>query len=161
MPHAITAKNYPEFLLQYADKKYFLDLVDAMLECPYRLGFDNANYADTQSAVWATHAWVNPKTGTTILEEFIERHVTDSRVAAKILQAKNLIHDRFEVLKNNGNRVVTARAGGSGATCRIAMGSGMAYALDKGSAFIGLIHPWGADGTHKAVGLWMIVRPDK
>lgn len=152
----ITPDNYPQYLIEYAYKVNESFPFEAMTECPYNFDTKNHDYADMQEMVWFTHARVNPRTGLTMLEEFLKKYVKDKKTAAKILQAKNLIHDKFEALENTDG-IITVRAAKDGAVYRVKGGRSPGLFVRAGSRFLTIIHPWNKDGTYKFAGSLMLV----
>lgn len=77
-------------------------------------------------------------------------------MAAKILQAKNIIHDEFEALENEDG-IITVRAAKDGTVYRVKAGRSPGFIVRAGDHFLAVIHPWDKDGTYKFAGSLMLV----
>ena len=143
-------------VIQYANQHHFDILVKTIDTCPHDFHKYDKNYADMQKMVWVTHAWVNPQTGRTILEEFTDRYVTNKKLATKLYQVRNIIFDEFEVIDGNTDpHILTLRAS-DGATYRLK--TKHVYKFGETGKIVTAIHPWYTDGSYKAAGVINPVR---
>ena len=148
----ITERNLPEKVLDYADKHYALATFEAIVNCPYDLEKYGDDYADMQSLVWATHAWVNPKTGQTILEEYADKHVKDKKMAARIAKVRNIVFDEFEVVDDNDDDFIVSVRDSKGAAYRFKTKHIYKLMFIKAGRIAAAIHPWYDNGIYKAAG---------
>lgn len=139
-------------LIEYVGREYGSELADCYDQCPYSMDFeDSLKYK--QAVIWFAFDRIDPRTGVTILDEFVDRFVEDEGLAAKLLQSKLLFYGDFEVLDKDDRNIVTMRDEKSGRTYRVMVTEKTASRLTRGSHILGRIHPWHADGTHKTCGI--------
>ena len=146
----VTEENFLDRLLNFALWNYDDVITKAIPEYPYTINDDNEERRYSQVSIWFACKQVNPRTGTTILDEFVERFVDDGDLAPKLLQAKEMAYDRFVVLHMDAKTITAASTSGGG-MYRIRLLPEI-EALEEGSFFTGLMHPWDADGTHTMCG---------
>ena len=163
----ITEGNFEQHVYDYALSVYGDSMAEWCGDCPYNLDFGNDLLSYKQFATWFAFKRVRPETGDTILDEFVGKFVADGRLAAKILQMKDLFHDIFHVLETKGRkinmpgdngeirqyRVIVARASGRRRTYRIMATKKAADMYRAGTVFTGLVHPWLENGTHRTCGI--------
>lgn len=118
--------------------------------CPYYIkNLDDDVLVFKQHMTWFLAEWINPATGTTIVEEFVKETVMDKEAADTILSLTELFFDRFEVREHRGNDII-AYGTGTRKTYRIATSSGSSM-YPIGSRFEGRIHPY--EGKYKMCGI--------
>ncbi len=169
----ITEGNLEQHVHDYALAVYGDTMADWCGKCPYSLEFDDDLLAYKQFITWFAYKQIRPETGETVLDEFVERFVRDEKLAAKILQIKDLFYDAFHVLETKGKkirvigddneirmyRVIVARAEKRRRTYKIMVSKMAADRYTRGTTIFGLIHPWMKNGTHKACGILTVVMP--
>lgn len=140
-PHIVDKKaTVFEALVRYALSKYGDEYYDISSDCPYetRMGGDRAFL---QEVSWFVYEWINPQTGTTILEEFVAEKSSNAEQAARILLRKNVTHDKFEVVEDaDAKGIITVRASSNGREYKMVAPKPLErYA--NGTEFLGRIHP--------------------
>ena len=125
----------------YAIAKYRNEFEAERKDCPYNTtSLDDDTLVFKQHMTWFLAEWINPATGTTIVEEFVKETVTDKKVANMLLQFTELFFDRLEVLEHRGSDII-AYGTGTRKTYRIATAAGSSF-YPIGSRFEGRIHPY-------------------
>lgn len=140
-----------EALVRYALSRYADEYDEVSSDCPYetRMGGDRAFL---QEVSWFVYEWINPGTGTTILEEFVAEKVGNEERAARILLRKNVTYDRFTVVKDADTKgIITVRASDTGEEYRMVVPR-PPERYTNGTEFLGRIHPRDGD-TYMACGI--------
>ena len=130
-----------EAMIAYVMAKYRNEFEAERKDCPYntaRLNDDTLVFK--QHMTWFLAEWINPVTGTTIVEEFVKETVHDKEVANMLLQFTELFFDRFVVTEHRGNDIM-AYGTGTRKTYRIATAAGSSF-YPIGTRFEGRIHPY-------------------
>ena len=147
----ITEANYPTKLLEYATTHHVDAYISNMAEPPHSLKSYDDSYDDMQFMVWLTHAWINPKTGSTIFEEFTKKYVKNERLATKLAKVRHIVFDEFEVIDDDDDFIVTVKDS-KGATYRFKTKHIYKLMFINAGRIAAAIHPWYANGVYKAAG---------
>lgn len=149
----VTEENFFELLAAYAEERYGSRLPYLYRNCPYNLDLHNGEFVYKQVLTWVMLQWINPETGRTVIDEFVERHVHDKELAARLLKVKEIVHDTFQVLNaKDKNGMIVARAESTGKTYQVyVIGSPELYV--EGRYFSGIIHPFYDRGFWRTNGI--------
>ena len=153
MASKITESNFPQKLFEYATNHHAMAMVDAISDYPHELEKHGAVYSETQFMVWLTHAWINPKTGSTILEEFAKKYVKNEKLAAKLAKVRHIVFDEFEVIDDNDDDFIVTVRNGRGDTYRFKTKHIYKLMFINAGRIAAAIHPWYANGIYKAAGM--------
>ena len=139
-----------EAMTAYAIAKYRNEFETERKDCPYDTrNLGNDTFVFKQHMTWFLAEWINPATGTTIVEEFVKETVTDRKVANMLLQFTELFFDRFVVKEHRGSDII-AYGTGTRRTYRIVTAAGNSF-YPIGTKFEGRIHPY--EGKYKTCGI--------
>ncbi len=97
----INDSNCKQFVFDYGEKNYMAELIDAMKLFPYDNSGLSVELAFKNSVEWFLYEWVNPKTGKTIVMEFVEKFNVQEPLKSKMLQMEKPWHSKFRVLEKN------------------------------------------------------------
>lgn len=149
----VTEANYPEQVLIYATEHYPVVVLRAPDMCPYDLARHGESYAGVQAMVWATHAWISPDTGRTIMEEFADERVKNEKLAARLSRVREIVFDEFSLIDGGDADIVRVRAESGGAEYEFRTKSVYKVLFMRVGRIAAAIHPWYKDGTYKPAGL--------
>lgn len=139
-----------EAMTAYAIAKYRNEFEVERKGCPYNTkNLDDDMLVFKQHMTWFLAEWINPVTGTTIVEEFVKETVIDKKVANMLLSLTELFFDRFKVKEHRGNDII-AYGAGTRKTYRITTAAGSSF-YPIGTRFEGRIHPY--EGKYKTCGI--------
>ena len=149
----ITEENFQEFFWDYITQNYGHLISDYRNECPYNLDLDNAEMEWKQILTWFSYDRKDHN-GITLLDKFVDQYIDDKRLATKILQMTSLFFDTFLITRSaDANNIMMLRS----------ITNRKKYAVEtvglnndiyqKDRYFMGRIHPWHEDGTHKIIGI--------
>ena len=142
--------NFVDRLTNFAIWNYGDALDEMTKNYPYRALFDIEEHAK-QMSLWAACKVVNPATGITILDEFVDRFVHGSRLRSKILLLKEMVYDLFMLLEYRGGLITAASLNGRGIII-LEVEEDIAKNLTSGLEFEGLVYPWDIGKTYKMAG---------
>ena len=162
----ITLDNFTEHLWNYTMSLYGDEIEANRANCPYDLDDLSEEHSMKQLTTWFMFIRTNPRTGMTIVEEFSRRFVKDPELAKMLLRARKAFYGTFTVLakikdsvdpagkdQNNGEYGIILVGAPEDDTYRIIV-TDKTYALYAvGTQFMGIIHPWLGNGTHKTCGI--------
>ena len=90
----------------------------------------------------------------TILDKFVDQYVDDKRLATKILQMTSLFFDTFLITRSaNANNIMMLRSITNRKEYAVETVGLNNHIYQKDRYFMGRIHPWREDGTHKIIGI--------
>ncbi|MFH1200637.1 MAG: hypothetical protein V1708_06225 [Candidatus Micrarchaeota archaeon] len=141
---AITEENCGQELFEYADRKGYARVFQQVAgECPYDTEDLSQEHGSKERMAWFFMQWLNPQTGKTILEEFVENTEMDAGLKAKMLQMRQLRLGEFKVVSVEGKimKVTDAASGGLMTIELIDLSHAKRYA--PGREVVSLFHPWG------------------
>ncbi len=128
-----------EAMMAYAITKYRGEFEEGRKSCPYStIHISDDTLVFKQHMTWFIAEWINPATGTTIIEEFVTKFVPDRKLAAGLMQITELFFDRFEVREHKGPDIVVYGED-TRRTYRIVTANKRLYPV--GARFEGRIHP--------------------
>ena len=159
MNQEVTEDNFVQQVKDFSEWKYSKDISKSLNSCPYDLDFDDEDHIAKQIFTWFVYDRINPKTGITILEEFVEHFVKDEILASKILKVKDLFFDEFKILQSKGDVVVVKSKRREKIYTVQLMCPPQIFLNDR--SFLGRIHPWHKNGTYRTCGILKIMKSDK
>lgn len=103
----VTEDNVLQLLADYTRWKYEDEVLHSIDKCPYDLEFTDEEFVYKQVLTWFMLERINPATGKTVLEEFIEQFIKDNdALSNKVRGLGHLIADTFVILSREGNIIV-------------------------------------------------------
>lgn len=141
--------DWMQKMYDYAESNFEDDFKRRAKECPYDTNFEDPELVYKQMISWFVTEWVIPSTGRTVLEDFVERHVSDPGIARKLMQMKEVVRGPFDIidaqlprvaLKNIATGVVYETYPKEG---RVNSNRARAF-YRKGDVINGRIHAWGS-----------------
>ena len=138
-------------MIAYAITNYRQEFEAERENCHYDINLANDDLVFKQQITWFLAEWINPATGTTLVEEFVDTSVDDKELAKDLLQMTELFFDRFEVKAHRGGDII-AYGMNTRKIYRLATNNLETYPV--GIEFEGRIHPY--RGHHKLCGITSI-----
>ena len=161
MASNITENNYPEHLFAYMEYHHYDQIIDAIDICPFDMESCGTDYEQTQSMVWVAHAWINPKTQRTILEEVAGKHVKNEKLAAKLARGREIVLDEFEAITDDDDtNIIALKASQGGKIYKVRTKYIMKSMFMNSGRIVAAIKPWYAKNIYKFLGQVKIL-PDK
>jgi hypothetical protein len=107
----VTEDNLLQNLVDYTEWKYSDEIKNSIDECTWDLEFDSDEFVYKQLLSWFIFERINPNTGKTILDEYIEFISTDPNnriLIGKLLSMREIISDNFRIIdrKKDNNMIV-------------------------------------------------------
>lgn len=107
----VTDDNLLQNLINYTEWKYSDEIKNSIDECTWNLEFDSDEFVYKQLLFWFIFERINPATGKTIIDEFIEFISMDpnNRIhIGKLLNMREIISDTFKIIdrKIDNNMIV-------------------------------------------------------
>ncbi len=147
-----------QLLWEYTDQMYGHQIEESYDICPYDLDFADEEFVYKQVCTWFMFERKD-RYGQTVVDEFVDKFVSNQYLRAKILQTKNLTYDTFYIEKSiDADGIIQARSESNGKVFRIKIMSGGSIYV-KGKILSGRIYPWDEDGTYRANGILKITNP--
>lgn len=165
-PH-VTETNFEQLVYDFGMAMYGDSVALDPKRCPFPLDFENELQSQKQIITWFLYMWKNPKTKTTVFEEFVAKYVKDPKLTAKLLRVRQMFYDDFSLVRTTTRRivindemygtrsfaVVVVKSNTTKKQYKLMITSQSAAHLTSYHSFTGLIHPWLKDGTHKTTGI--------
>jgi len=136
-------------LFDYAESNYDEECRRYAGECPYEIESLKPEFQYKQIYSWFMTKKTLPSTGRTVLEEFVEKNVSDPALARRMLQMRDVVRGDFKVLDftvlENGAQLATFEHLESGRKYEVVFSIDNAEKFFKRGEVIfnGRIHPWG------------------
>lgn len=107
----VTEDNILQNLVDYTEWKYSNEIKNSIEECTWDLEFESDEFIYKQLLFWFIFERINPITGKTTLDEYIEFISTDPNNhihIGKLLSMRELISDTFKIIdrKKDSNMIV-------------------------------------------------------
>lgn len=100
----VTEDNILQLLADYTRWKYEDEVLRSIDECPYDLDLTDEELVYKQVLTWFMLERINPATGKSVLEEFIEQFIKrDDSLANKVRGLGHLMAGTFVILSREGN----------------------------------------------------------
>lgn len=141
----VTEDNVVQILADYTEWKYSDEIKNSIDECTWDLEFESDEFVYKQLLTWFIFERINPATGKTILDEFIEFISKDSNnllLLDKLRMMKNLIYDTFEIVDRKNN-IITLKGQSNQKKYKVEIISGYVERYAPGRFVMARIFPWG------------------
>ncbi|HSF00951.1 MAG TPA: hypothetical protein VLA48_08670 [Nitrososphaeraceae archaeon] len=141
----VTEDNFIQILADYTEWKYEDEIKNSIDECTWDLEFESDEFVYKQLLTWFIFERINPATGKTILDEFIDFVSKDSNnflLVGKLRMMKNLIYDIFEIVDRKGN-IITLKGQSNQKKYKVEIISGYVERYAPGRFVMARIFPWG------------------
>ena len=138
--------------MEWVQTSYGYELGQHIGEYPHTADFDTAEHMIKQTMTWFALEWTNPRTDTTLVEEFIDKFVKDPALAAKVSQYGQAIYSTFQIVQRVADCTYIVTDQVTKKQYRVKLQTAVPPYRDE-ITFDGYIHPWEADGTHRATGI--------
>lgn len=156
----VTEDNFLSLLWSYADEKYGEQVRRSYRDCPYDLEFNNnENLTYKHARTWFVLERKNPS-GTTVLDEFVDKFVDDALLASNIRQMKELKYGVFAALERPDKYDMLDVRDSNGRTFRLQVTPG-ASMIGPGWSIQSMVHPWYEDGTYRVTGAVAIFQSER
>ena len=139
-------------LVDWARVAYADEMNQHKDEYPDRVPIEEPDLREKQFLTWFVMEWVNPRTRTTLLAEFIEKFVKNPEMASKIGNFKRVFYSTFLATQRISDNVLTAVDQYSKKSYRIKFNNKLPDSCED-LTFSGYISPWEKDGTHVTMGI--------
>lgn len=143
--------NFLQALVDWAQSTYDDELNLHGGEYPHMAAFDTEEQLVKQTLTWFVLEWTNPRTNITLLEEFVDRFVKDPALAAKVSQFGRAFYGTFRITQRVADCTYVVVDQITKKRYRVKLRTPIPSRADL--TFNGYIHPWEADGTHRATGI--------
>ncbi len=144
--------NFLQVLVDWAQSAYGDELDRHGGEYPHMATFDTEEHLVKQTLTWFVLEWTNPRTNITLLEEFVDKFVKDPALAAKVSQFGRAFYSTFRVARRVSDRTYDVVDQITKKIYRVKFRNPVPPSRVE-ITFSGYIHPWEADGTHRATGI--------
>ena len=146
----ITEENCKQLLYEYARENYAWEFPNAAGECPYHTDDLEDELAFKEVLEWFILERVQPRTGKTILREFVEKFVKDPELRSKMLQMEQVFRGTFRVAEVRGcDAVLVCLSTGKEYKVRLLEENKPHYKV--GRIVTTRMHPW--EGIYKPCGI--------
>ena len=140
----VNEDNFPQVFHEYVQQERRGDLAKARDRYPYSTDVDVEYYNSLMISLWFSYS-ADPVTGTTPLEDFVDKYVKDRILAHMILFMQNGVIGEFDLVESDGGGLVTARARSNGTLYRILPALSVAARLAFTKSFVGWLTGHGRD----------------
>lgn len=146
--------NFLQVLIDWAQATYGGELDRHGGEYPHMADFETEEHFIKQTLTWFVLEWTNPRTNTTLLEEFVDKFVKDPTLAAKVSQFGRAFYSSFRVARRVSDHTYVVVDQITKKSYQVKFHNPMPPSRTE-LTFNGYIHPWEPDGTHRATGILM------
>lgn len=143
--------NFLQVLVDWAQSAYGSELARHGGEYPHMTDFETEEQMTKQILIWFVLEWTNPRTSTTLVEEFVDRFVKDPALAAKVGQFGRAFYGTFRIVQRVSDCTYVVTNPVTKKRYRVKLRTPIPSGAEL--TFNGYIHPWEADGTHRATGI--------
>ena len=150
--HRINEDNFLQALVDWTQATYDDELNKYGGDYPYPSRFDTTGKMVKQTIIWFVLEWKNPRTGTTLLEEFVDKFVKDPELAAQVSQFGCVLYGTFYAIRRVSKHVLVVVDGRTEKEYQVKFRSRLPRSCED-LAFSGYIHPWKDDGAYRATGI--------
>ena len=108
----VTEDNFLQNLVDYTEWKYSNEIKNSIDECTWDLEFDNDEFVYKQLLFWFIFERINPTTGKTILDEFIEFISTDPNnrvLIGNLLGMREIVSDTFKITDRKKDNMIVLK----------------------------------------------------
>ncbi len=108
----VTKENFIQILVDYTEWKYSDEIKNSINECTWDLEFESDEFIYKQLLFWFIFERINPTTGKTILDEFIEFISTDPNNRIQIgrfLSMREIISDTFKIIDRKKDNMIVLK----------------------------------------------------
>ena len=144
--------NFLQVLVDWAQSTYGDELDLHGGEYPHMATFETEEKLVKQVLTWFVLEWTNPRTNTTLLEEFVDKFVKDTALAAKVSQFGRAFYSTFRVTRRVSDCTYVVIDQITKKRYRVKFRNTIPPSHAR-LTFNGYIHPWEPDGTHRATGI--------
>lgn len=105
----VTEDNFMQILADYTEWKYKDEIKNSIDECTWDLEFESDEFIYKQLLTWFIFERINPATGKTILDEFIDFISKDSNnrlLVGKLLGMRKIISDTFKIIDRRKDNII-------------------------------------------------------
>ena len=148
--------NFMPVLANWAQDVYDDELERYGGDYPHPANFQTMESMTTQTLAWFVLEWKNPRTGTTPLEEFVDKFIEDPALAAKLSQFGRAFYSNFQIIRCISDHVVDAVDKNTQKKYRVRFGNKLPGPY---ISFRGYIYPWEEDGAYRATGIIVFEPP--
>ncbi len=102
----VTEDNFLQILADYTEWKYKDEIIRSIDQCTWDLQFESDEFVYKQLLTWFILERINPATGKTILDEFIDfvsKESNNHLLVDKLMGMKKIISDTFHIIDRKGN----------------------------------------------------------
>ena len=145
-------ENFMQILVDWALFNYAKELRQHTREYNAQVPIVEKELLEKQIITWFVLEWVNPRTRTTIISEFIEKFVPDPKLAAKVSQIKSVFYSIFVGTQRISDHVLVAVDQYDKKAYKIKFKNKLPQSCVD-LVFGVSIHPWEEDGTHRTSGI--------
>lgn len=154
---SINDENCKQFVYEFGEANYMGVSVAAFRDFPYFREGLPSELRGKDMIEWFLFEWVNPKTGKTVVWEFVEKFGVPEPLRSKMLQMERMHYSDFRVLQASGRDMTIVDAKTQKKYEIVMVVQPESY--KAGAEFIGRIHPWG--DKHRLAGIASIRRSDE
>ena len=144
--------NFLQVLVDWARANYDDELNRYGGDYPYPADFDTEEKLFKQTLTWFVLEWKNPRTGITLLEEFVDRFIKDPELAAQVSQFGLVLYSRFNIIRRVSKHAAVVVDDRTKKEYHVKFRSKLPGSCE-GVFFSGYIHPWKDDGAYRATGI--------
>ena len=153
----IDEDNFLQALVDWAQATYDDELDKYGGDYPYPPRFDTEDQLVKQTVIWFVLEWKNPRTGTTLLEEFVDKFIEDPKLAAQVRQYGRVSFSMFRIVRRVSKHVAVVADEQTDKEYQVRFRN--KPPRHEGILFYGYIHPWKDDGVYRATGILTFLRP--
>ena len=155
----LNEENFLDYLSEWAIADWDREIQEHIGEYPSRISIEDEELHGKQIVTWFMLEWVNPRTGTTILAEFIEKFVKDPALAAKVGQLNGAFYSTFLFTRQISNDLFVITDQVTKKTYRLRFAAGLPGSWED-LILNTYIHPWDDDGTYVTAGVSTLSHPN-
>ena len=108
----VTKENFIQILVDYAEWKYSDEIKNSINECTWDLEFESDEFVYKQLLFWFIFERINPVTGKTILDEFIEFISKDANnrvLISNLLGMREIVSDTFKIIDRKKDNMIVLK----------------------------------------------------
>jgi len=108
----VTEDNFLQILADYTEWKYKDEIKNSIDECTWDLEFESDEFVYKQLLFWFIFERINPVTGKTILDEFIEFISKDANnrvLISNLLGMREIVSDTFKIIDRKKDNMIVLK----------------------------------------------------
>ena len=148
----INEDNFLQALVDWTQATYDDELDRYGGDYPYPRHFDTEDKLVKQTIIWFVLEWKNPRTGTTLLEEFVDKFIKDPELAAQVSQFGCVSYSTFRAVRRVSKHVLLVADEHTEKEYQVRFRNKLPRSCED-VYFSGYIHPWKDDGAYRATGI--------